>query len=156
MEVFQTLLQEVSGEQPYEEAMREITGLLTMLTQAFQTLQNREKAVALLSEVEEPSEDHLKLFEAVSAHVAPIFQAFVRLKLQAGIREIPVPAGGRPTSYTAEDRQAISEEVLALVASGLSTAEGKRRVARKRHLHVRTVDRIWADRGKSSAEQLTR
>ena len=41
---FESLLQEVSGDQPYTETMREITDLLTMLTEAFQVLQSRENA----------------------------------------------------------------------------------------------------------------
>ena len=148
---FESLLQEVSGDQPYAEAMREIAGILEMLTEAFQTLKSRQDALSLISGLE-LSEKQIDMFEAAAAQAASILQSLVRARLQSAIKVLPTAPGGRPMSYTTQDRQSICEEVLAFVSSGLSPAEGKRRVARKRRLHIKTIDRVWSNRANSPAE----
>ena len=50
----------------------------------------------------------------------------------------------------------VRQEVLGLIDSGLSAAEAKRRVARTRRVHVRTIDRIWAAKGLSASDQMTK
>jgi hypothetical protein len=152
----EALLQEVSGDQPYGEAMREITLLLTMLLEAFQAFATKESVMALLANLEEPSADQLAILEAVAQFVSPILHEFLSPKLLAGLERIPKPSGGRPMSHTNEDRQSVRHEVLGLIDSGLSAAEAKRRVARTRKVHVRTVDRIWAARGHSASDQMTK
>ena len=147
--IWQTLepvMQEASGEQPYAEAIAEIRSLLRWLSDAFDTAATKEQMLSWLAQMDEPSQEHVEAFEAMARYAAPILYKAIRGMAQQGLKRIPKQPGGRPVRCTAEEKQALCQEILRRVGNGCSVAEAKRRVARQQRLGGKTVDRIWAGR----------
>jgi DNA invertase Pin-like site-specific DNA recombinase len=152
---FETLMQQASGDQPYTEAVAEIRALLGRLSEAFETVASRQQAMVVLAQMDEPSQDHLETFEAIASFVAPILYKMIRAMTKQGLKRTPNPPGGRPIHSTYEEKRELCQEILKLVGSGLSVAEAKRRVARRKRLGSKTMDRIWASRSESAASLMT-
>ena len=151
----EALMQQASGDQPYTEAVAEIRTLLVWLSGAFEMAATKERAMGCLAQMDEPSEKHLATFEAIANFVAPILYKIIREMTQHGLKRIPKPPGGRPITCTPEEKRELCQEVLNLIGSGLSAAEAKRRVARRKRLGGKTMDRIWAGRSDSAASLMT-
>jgi hypothetical protein len=126
---------------------REMETTLRML----KPLRTREALESFLTREPEPGPDQL---DAMTKSIA-LFPYVMRKNLPAAVKEaqkrLPHDPGGRPEVVEPEDYPKVCDEIGQLYARGTPLKTAQQRVAQRRDVSLRTIQRIWQKRAESTA-----
>lgn len=114
--------------------------------QKLRPVRNRAALEAVLTKDTEPSQDHLD----ATIKSIELLPRLVRRHLPEATKQIiktlPHEPGGRPQAVSSEEHPKICQEIAGLFAQGVSLKVAQERVARRRDVSPRTIQRIWQRR----------
>jgi hypothetical protein len=130
------------GCQDYDDAMAMIRQAADQLEEFLEVAGSREKMEALVLEADEPTPIELMGITAVLENLPYLF----RKMLPEAAKEMPHDPGGRPPALTEEGAREACKEVGELTGRGATLLAAQKRVAMRRGVSLRTVQRAWQKR----------
>ncbi|MBS1800476.1 MAG: hypothetical protein JSS95_11700 [Acidobacteria bacterium] len=110
-------------------------------------VRTREQITALLDDEPEPSVSKLWAFESVLQYAPFLLNRLVRKIAKDATKGLPgSPSGPKPVVDDSQ-KQAICHYIGGLYAAGVSLTDAQKRAAMRWGISLRSVQRIWAERG---------
>jgi hypothetical protein len=114
--------------------------------QKLRSARNRSALEAVLAREQEPSTEQL---EAIVKSIE-LFPYQVRRRLPEAtkktMKKLPHETGGRPQAVSSEEQSKVCEEIGQLFGQGVALKDAQKRVASRRNVSLRTIQRIWQRR----------
>lgn len=148
VEGFEKALREVGVEQPYELGKR-VAQWVEENRKLFTAMQSRQALIELVRHFPDEAEPYLPLAMMLLQSVPAIVQMQMPKLLHKIADDHPVtPSPGRPQVMDDAMKLDICDDVAALFRQGIQLSASQERVAQRRGLSVRSVQRAWRERDK--------
>lgn len=113
-------------------------------------IRTREQITALLDAEPEPSASKLWALESVLQYAPFLLNRLVRKIATDAAKGLPgSPSGPKPVVDDSQ-KQAICQYIGDLYAAGVSLTNAQKRAAMRWNMSLRSIQRIWAERGSES------
>jgi hypothetical protein len=126
----------------FDESIAAVQPLFEAIANGLKTIGSKEQFEVLLMAMPEPEPKELE-----SLILLPRLALYeTRKSVPKTVKQLPHPPGGRPRSVNPEESESMRSEIGVLLAKGFPLKTAQRRVADRRKISSRTVQRVWAQR----------
>ncbi len=120
-----------------------------------ENVRTREQIVALLDAEPEPSASTIWMCESVTDYAPFLVNRFVKKVAKEAAKNLPEnPSGPKPVIAESE-KPLICAFIKELYGNKVSVQDAKRRASKKWGVSVRSVERVWAERGSSDGPEMS-
>lgn len=136
-----------AGAESYEQGLKDVNEIFQFVNDGLRSL----KSVDDLRKTLDSMPDLQKHEEAIMLLLMKQLPQVIRIGLKMASNKakstLPSPSGGRPTVFSAEETLKVVNCVAELHRRGSSLEVAKSRTAQKFGCGLRTIERLWANRG---------
>lgn len=132
------------GYERFDEGIGRVAGWFSQIAEMTALMQNRGAFRDWLYHVDEP--DPAELDQGLQ--LLPNLVYIIRQFATPVAKKMPYPPGGAPSATTPEQRKEICAEIQRLYDGGFRLGAAYKRIAKHYGISLRSVQRIWSERGK--------
>lgn len=136
-----------AGAADFETGIQTVCTMFERLLQVAERLKSREAVRTMLTELPDVPRDQEELVVSAVRMVPAFLRAEVIPNVNTALKDLPRLPGGRRPSLTPEASVQLCSFIAELYGKGVRLKACKQRAAQRFGIGLRTVERVWSQRG---------
>lgn len=143
------------GAKSYEKGLDQAIRLVSCLLQLMESIRTKEALRTALDSLETPTKSEERKILFAIRYMPQFIRITSGLAITKFLTALPAFAPGRPQRMTAEEGEKLLNFISGLHRQGVPLGIAKQRAAARFHCSVRTVERLWGERGETREDCAT-
>jgi hypothetical protein len=145
----------VAGARDYEEGMKQAKKLIDFADNGIQSIQTIEGLRKTLDSCLPTSKSEEKVVLLAIKLLPQLLRVGLKMAAKKAVSALPPPPAGRPRVTTANKTQEVLIFISELHRKGCSLKVAKGRASRRFEISLRTIERLWSNRGSVHEDEPT-